>query len=131
MRTQFEKDQPHYSAEARKVLWPVIAEMPCMISEMTPVQLHHCHGGSMMEAGIFNSKGLKVSDWLVIPIHARYHVGDFGIDSGDLYWGVVDNWESAFGTQREFIDKLSVILGYNLWEKAGYPHVTYLTRGLV
>lgn len=57
--------------------------------------------------------GQRQSPALQIPLHAKYHVGNFGID----VIGVME-WEIKFGTQVGFIDLVGLWLGYNLWEYA-------------
>jgi hypothetical protein len=101
----------------------LLRAMPCMISGSKPVTLHHCKGGSMRELlGCAGNpgKGAKVSDWLQIPIAARYHVGDFGIDNGQGIYKTKEQWEAAFGKQSDFLIRLSRQLGYNVFERAGF-----------
>ena len=95
--------------------WRTVASLPCMVSARPGVTLHHCHGGSMIERGVARGMGQKVSDYLVIPLHAEYHTGNYGIDSG---MGV-DEWEALFGNQADMLDHLCEILGYDVWELAG------------
>lgn len=94
--------------------WERLAAMGCLISGCTPT-LHHCHGGSLRQLGIHKGLGQKTSDWLVIPLAARYHVGDLGID-GAL--GVME-WEHRFGSQVGHLDDVCRELGVNVWKKAG------------
>lgn len=97
--------------------------MPCMVSGNKPVTLHHCKGGSMRDLlGCAGNpgKGAKVSDWLQIPLAARYHVGDFGIDSGQGVYKTKEQWELAFGKQSDFLIRISRKLGYNVFELAGF-----------
>ncbi len=109
-------------------LWPIVATLPCVVSALSPVTLHHCHGGSMAEIGVVRGTSQKVSDWLVIPLHADYHTGRFGIDSGSPVWGDVDVWEAAFKTQREHLTDLSLMLGINLFRMAGYDYTNWWLR---
>lgn len=117
-------------ANPKKVLWPAIAQMPCMVCQSYPVTLHHCTGGSMAEVGMMRGTSQKMSDWLVIPLHRRYHLDEFGIDSGDVYWGVTDNWEATFGTQREMLTKLCIDLQVNLFRLAGFDYDNFFIENL-
>ncbi len=83
---------------------------PCLISEMTPVTLHHCHGGSIKDNGWHVGMGQRQNPFLQIPIHERFHTGNFGIDSG---YGVL-SWEKDFGTQWSYLAELDRILPYDL-----------------
>ena len=58
---------------------------------------------------------LKVSDWLVIPLDALMHTGALGIDGG---MGVL-SWENCYGSQVQHLDRVCVLLGYNVWTRAG------------
>lgn len=75
----------------------------------------------MLGFGMLRGKSQKPSDWLVIPIAPRYHTGRFGIDSGQPFYGVVDNWEEAFGTQVDFLIKVCNYVGYDVFELAELP----------
>ena len=91
--------------------------LPCVISEMKPVTLHHCHSGSMAELGPeFPNPGWseKQNPFLQIPIHERYHIGDYGIDSG---MGV-HTWEDLFGKQVDLLNEINGLLIYDIWEQA-------------
>jgi hypothetical protein len=54
--------------------------------------------------------------WLQIPLHAEYHVGNFGIDYGV---GVL-TWEARYGAQVAMLDWVDTQLGYpiSIWELA-------------
>lgn len=111
------------SLVARREHWPRVGCLPCIVTGSTHhVTLHHVHGGSIAEIGLHRGTSQKMSDWLVIPLSERYHTGEYGIDSGDVYWGCVDNWEEAFGTQREMLDRVSLIVGYNVYRCAGIDY---------
>ena len=73
----------------------------------------------MKEIGSHVGTGSKASDWLQIPITARVHVGDEGIDYGI---GVA-TWEERHGTQVEMLKKVSRVVGYNVFEMAGLTGV--------
>jgi len=92
-----------------------VRAMNCLISERPIVTLHHCHGGSMKRFGQLRGTGQKVSEYLVIPIHADFHVGDFGCDSG---MGMI-TWEMKFGSQVTMLEEVSQHLGYDVFELAG------------
>lgn len=101
----------------------LLRRMPCVVSGQTPVTLHHCKGGSMRDLlGCAGNpgKGAKVSDWLQIPLHWRYHTGDFGIDSGQGIYKSKEHWELAFGKQVDFLARISQALGYDVFAKAGF-----------
>lgn len=69
----------------------------------------------MRFAGVHKGLGMKTSDWLVIPLAHRYHVGAEGIDAA---LGVTA-WEARFGAQADHLDEICRRLGYNVWERAG------------
>ena len=96
--------------------WEVLGDFPCIVTGNRGVTLHHCHGGSMKDAGIHRGMGQRPSDWLVIPIIDDLHTGARGIDSG---MGVL-TWEERFGTQMHHLRKISRLPGYNVFELAGY-----------
>jgi hypothetical protein len=98
-----------------KAHWTRVAALRCLISTDTRVTLHHCHGGSMIGRGVMRMKGRKTSDWLVIPIAARFHTGRYGIDMGSMS---VDRWERLFGTQAGMLDLVCARLGYDVWGRA-------------
>lgn len=98
-----------------------LRQIPCVVTQSRPVTLHHCHGGSMKDRGWHSGTSQRgASPWLIIPLAARLHVGDLGIDYG---YGV-GRWEKDFGQQTDFLDKVSEILvdyfGYQktIWELA-------------
>lgn len=89
-----------------------------MVTHRRPVTLHHCHGGSIAEVGIRRGVSQKTSDWLVIPLDAEFHVGRWGIDSGQP-WLTVEEWERLFGSQVLHLDTVSRALGINVWKLSG------------
>jgi len=93
-------------------------DIGCVISRETPATIHHAHGGSMKFRGIHTGMSQKTSDWLVIPLAATYHTGEFGIDNGMGKIKGVKAWEKEFGHQADFIDALCERLGVDLWELA-------------
>ena len=92
-----------------------VRAMRCLISDRPGVTLHHVHGGSMKQFGQLRGTGLKVSDYLVLPIHADFHVGKYGCDSG---MGIL-TWEMTFGSQFVMLQEVSQHLGYDVFELAG------------
>ncbi len=95
--------------------WSRVAGLGCMISKAPNPTLHHCHGGSMLDRGVRKALGRKTSDWLVIPLAARYHTGEFGIDSGQFS---VREWELRFCEQAEMLDRVCAELGVDVWAMA-------------
>lgn len=53
---------------------------------------------------------------LQIPLHAKYHVGEFGIDHGQGMFKTVEEWERQYGTQVEMLNLVSEWLGYSVWD---------------
>lgn len=58
-----------------------------------------------------HTTGRGSSEALVLPIAAKYHVGDAGIDYGV---GVL-TWEDRYGPQAAHLDDVGALLGYDLW----------------
>lgn len=91
-----------------------LRQLPCMVSCRHPVTLHHCHGGSIKDAGWHVGMGQKQNPYLQIPLHAEFHVGAHGID-----YGVgVQSWEATFGDQHSMLLAVSEALGYDVFEAA-------------
>jgi len=108
------EDTPRTSVSAHEKR---LREMRCIVTEMYPVTLHHCHSGSMNNLGPeFRNPGMgeKNNPFLQIPLMAEYHVGVRGID-GSLG---VETWEALFGTQVELLQEVNEQLEYDLWEQA-------------
>ena len=94
-----------------------LRQMRCVVSMLTPITLHHCHGGSMLELGpAFQNPGMaeKNNPFFQIPLNAEFHVGGLGIDG----FAGVEAWEEMFGKQVGFLDEVNEQLDYNLWEQA-------------
>lgn len=90
-----------------------VRALRCVITGSPNPTLHHCHGGSVADAGYLTGTAIRgVSDALVIPLKADFHVGDEGIDYGV---GVL-TWERWYGTQIEHLQDVSEQLGYDLFE---------------
>lgn len=94
--------------------WNKVAALGCLLSGDPTPTLHHCHGGSMAMIGVHKGMGQKTSDYLVIPIAARFHTGDLGIDVIPVW-----RWEERFGSQVSHLDDVCRELGYNVWALAG------------
>ena len=94
--------------------------MRCVVSQVQPVTLHHCHGGSMLEViGGNPGMGQRSNPFYQIPLWAKYHVGRFGIDTGMGEIKSVEQWEERFGTQMDHLKEINEALDYNLWFQAG------------
>ncbi len=93
-----------------------VRALRCVITNNPVVTLHHCHGGSMTDAGYQSGTAQRGSgsEALVIPLKAEYHVGDEGIDYGI---GVI-TWERYYGTQIEHLKDIGEQLGYDLFSLA-------------
>ena len=91
-----------------------LRQLRCVVSERSPVTLHHCHGGSMLV--LFENPGMgeRACAYLQIPLHMDYHTGTFGIDAGTGTFKGVREWEAAFGTQTEHLTEVSGLLGYDV-----------------
>lgn len=89
--------------------WDWIGRQPCCVCHGGPTTIHHCHGGSIAEAGLHKGLGQKTSDWLVIPLCPDHHVGRHGIDGA---MGV-KRWEAAYGSQLEHLRQTCSGLPYD------------------
>lgn len=105
------------SAEIKRH-WNRVAELGCIITHRPHVHLHHCMGGSMIEVVGLHGTGKKANDWLVIPLCDEADVGLHEGRNGIHRKGVL-TWEREWGTQVELLDRLSYMLGYNVWAMAG------------
>ncbi len=104
--------------------WNRVAELGCIISKRPNPTIHHCHGGSIQAMGITKGTAMKTSPWLVIPLDAEFHTGNMGIDGS---MGVL-TWEQTFGKQVELLDKVCLLLDYNIWERAGIDRPVKMRR---
>lgn len=101
-----------------------VRALTCVITHNPQATIHHCHGGSMKDAG-YHSGGAQrgCGEALVIPLKADYHVGDQGIDYGT---GVL-TWELWYGTQMEHLREVNESLDYDIfelheaWQKSAPP----------
>lgn len=90
--------------------------MGCIVTGRTDrVTIHHCHSGSIAERGYNRGGGQKSSDWLCIPLDLYLH--SMGPEAIDGSCGVL-TWESRYGRQADFIDRLCVRFGLDLWSLA-------------
>lgn len=91
----------------------------------------------MKDAGWHVGTGQKQNPFLQIPLHAQYHVGNWGVDSGT---GVL-TWEQQFGSQYAALEvteeKLMVLHGYQVsifdlaleWDRENRGKVVKLHSG--
>lgn len=98
-----------------------LRQLRCVISESTyGITLHHCHGGSMRDLEYMNpGVGERANPFFQIPVHAQYHVGEYGIDTGMGHIKTVEQWEESFGTQLSFLREVDAQLSYDIWVQAG------------
>lgn len=100
--------------------WSRVAALNCCISNQPNPSIHHVHGGSMRDIKLHKGLGQKTSDWLVIPLHPRYHYdGPDAIDGGGI---TVREWEEKYGTQLEFLEMVCRRLGVDVFALAGLDH---------
>jgi hypothetical protein len=71
--------------------------------------------------------GQRANPYLVIPLHAQYHVGQFGIDAG---MGV-RTWEARFGSQLSLLQEVERQLCYPVLLLAKEWEATNRTSSLV
>ncbi len=102
---------------SKKAHAAALRALGCVISGLTPVELHHCMGGSMRQFGQLRGVGMRTSDWLQIPLAPRYHTGELGIDALGI-----ETWERTFAPQVELLERVSAELGYDVFELAGLEH---------
>lgn len=98
--------------------------MRCVVSLFPTVTLHHCHGGSMVDFGLEipgaqPGMGERSNPFYQIPLWAKYHVGEFGIDTGMGEIKSVEQWEERFGTQMDHLKEINDALDYDIWFQAG------------
>lgn len=91
-----------------------LRQLSCSVCRSPYVTLHHCHGGSLIDNGWAVGMGQRQNPFLQIPLHAKYHVGQYGIDYG---YGVL-SWERDFGTQWEHLEWVNSQLDYDIFEEA-------------
>lgn len=92
-----------------------LRQLACVVSDQTPVTLHHTRGGSIARS-LFGGPGAgqKQNPALQIPLHAEYHVGRNGID-GQIG---AKRWELMFGEQTDHLSSTSRLLRYSVWTLA-------------
>jgi len=105
--------------------WKKVRALGCCVSSTDQgVQIHHCHGGSMVDTFgelCMPGEGQKQNHFLVIPLAAKYHVGDFGIDTGMGAFKGVKDWERVMGKQVDWLNWVNKRLYYDIFELAGVP----------
>lgn len=93
-----------------------LRRLPCALTQVRPVTLHHCRGASMALT-VFGTPGAgqKQNDALQIPLVARLHFG--GGNSIDGGKGA-QTWEARNGTQVALLNWTSRQLRYSVWTLA-------------
>lgn len=105
--------------------WDRVLGLGCLVTQ-TPyvsgresayrITLHHAHGGSLLDRGVTRSSGRKSSNWLVIPLIWKLHLGPGGIDG---YPRVpVWLWEGKYRKQAAMLDEIVQRLGVDVWALA-------------
>ncbi len=90
-----------------------VRELRCVVTANPYPTIHHCHSGSMSQAGYHRGASQRgVSEALIIPLKASHHIGDEGID---FVIGVT-TWELWFGEQMQHLQDVSDQLSYDIWE---------------
>lgn len=90
-----------------------VRELRCVVTANPYPTIHHCHSGSMSQAGYHRGMSQRgVGEALIIPLKADYHIGDEGID----FSIGVTTWELWYGTQMEHLADVNAQLPYDIWE---------------
>jgi len=90
-----------------------VRALRCVVTAYPYPTIHHCHDGSMVEAGYHTGMAQRgCGEALILPLKADYHIGDEGIDFGV---GVV-TWELWYGTQMEHLREVNEQLDYDIFE---------------
>ena len=97
----------------------MVAEHGCVICGSPEVQLHHLRGGSAADAGILSGLARKSSDWLILPLAARFHTGKEGIHVIG-----VRSWEGLYGTQISLYSVVCEQLGIDGWKRMSNAEAT-------
>lgn len=103
------------TAEIRRY-WTALTEDGCCICK-APAEIAHCHSGSIVERMQEpKAKGVKLLryHWLVLPLcppHGR-DTYPTGLDRN------VEEWESIYGTQADWIGRMEERTGIDAWAKA-------------
>jgi hypothetical protein len=108
----------------REAHFNAVVAIGCLVTRSAhDVTIHHAHGGSLKERGFHRSAGHKTSDYLVLPITRRLHVGPaspkhgvYPIDGADRI--SVVRWERLYRPQADMIDEFGKLLGMDLWALA-------------
>ncbi len=94
-----------------------VRRLRCVVSETPEITLHHAQGGSVVERlrgmGMEGYPSRSNREALVIPLAAKYHcIGEDAIDGGIGR----RSWELKWGFQADYLDEVSDLLGYNVWD---------------
>lgn len=104
-----------------------VRALGCCVSRTEfEVTIHHCRGGSIIDQfGKAQSpgEGQKQNHFLVIPLSAKYHVGDYGIDTGMGLFKSVKAWEACLGSQAHWLAWVNAQLDYDIFDLAGVPAI--------
>jgi len=91
-----------------------LRRLSCVVCGSTvDIELHHCHSGSMVDAGFHRGLSRKASAFLQIPLNHKYHTGQFNPEAIGMR-----TWERMFGTQMEHLERVSELVGYDVIELA-------------
>ena len=94
-----------------------VRTLGCVVTANPWPTIHHCHGGSMKDAGYHSGVSERgCGEALVIPLKADFHVGDEGVDYGV---GVL-TWEAWFGEQMEHLKEINEQLPYDIFRLHEY-----------
>lgn len=87
-----------------------LRRLPCVVSGTDQnITLHHCHAGSMVDAGFSAGMSQKATWPLQIPVTADYHIGDHNPEAMGMR-----TWEGKFGKQIDHLTTVSEWLGYDV-----------------
>ena len=90
-----------------------VRELRCVVTANPYPTIHHCHSGSMAEAGYVRGTSQRgVGEALIIPLKASHHIGEEGID----FSIGVTTWELWFDTQMNHLEEVNRQLPYDIWE---------------
>ena len=94
-----------------------VRALRCVLTYHPNPTIHHCHGGSMKDAGYHSGMAQRgCGEALVLPLKADFHVGEQGID-----YGVgVETWERWYGEQMSHLKDINEKLPYDIFELHNY-----------
>ena len=91
-----------------------LRQLPCVVSNSDQdIELHHCHSGSMSDAGLHRGISQRSNPFFQIPLTQKYHTGRFNPEAIGIR-----TWEGLFGTQVEHLHTVSALVGYDVFELA-------------